>query len=117
MLTSTLCQLICFSESLRVAISYISSLICMMVPTVLATTARQEGTAVTQRCKATSASQKFCRSKASKMFYCKICLSECPNKKGQKLDKCTCLFCREVHTSCIFIVIMPALYKSHSNVK
>ncbi|KAL9980327.1 hypothetical protein ACROYT_G008898 [Oculina patagonica] len=66
-----------------------------MVPGVLATTARQDGTTVTQRCKTSSPSPRFCRSKTNKMFHCKICLSECPNKKGQKLDKCTCVFCKE----------------------
>lgn len=86
----------CFSESLKVAFSYITSLLYTMVPAVLATAARPEGTAVTQRCKASSPSPMFCKSKVSKMFYCKICLSEFPNKKGQKLDKCTCIFCKEV---------------------
>lgn len=65
-----------------------------MIPAVL-TTAMPERATVTPACKASSSSLRFCRSKVSKVFYCKICLSECPNKKGQNLDGCSCIFCRE----------------------
>lgn len=87
--------LICVSDSLIKAFSNLTSFLYTMIPAVL-TTAMPERATVTPACKASSSSLRFCRSKVSKVFYCKICLSECPNKKGQNLDGCSCIFCREV---------------------
>lgn len=87
--------LICVSDSLIKAFSNLTSLLYTMIPAVL-TTAMPERATVTPACKTSSSSLRFCRSKPSKVFYCKICLSECPNKKGQNLEGCSCIFCREV---------------------
>ena len=49
-----------------------------------------------------SCSQKSCRQKRGKEFYCKICLAECPLKEGYKLKKCGCTFCHEVGGPLLF---------------
>lgn len=98
-------SLFCLADSLSATFSYLSSLLCTMIPAVF-TTAMPEGSTVTQRCKASSPSPRFCRSKASKMFYCKICLSEYSNKKGQKLENCSCVFCKEVCIMFSFVLLI-----------
>lgn len=66
-----------------------------MIPAVLATAMGEGNIVSSPRCKASPPSPWFCRSKPSKMFYCKICLLDYPNKKGQQLENCTCMFCKE----------------------
>ncbi|RMX44693.1 hypothetical protein pdam_00012736 [Pocillopora damicornis] len=83
------------AESLRGAIHSIGSLLYIMFPAFLATPHMAEGPGKTQRSKTSSPTPRLCKLATRKMFYCKICLSEYPHKKGQKLDKCSCIFCKE----------------------
>lgn len=81
----------------RAALNYArSNLFLKMIPAVLASAIPEDSTVTHRSCKSSSTSPKFCWVKPSKMFYCKICLSECHIKKGQTLEKCTCTFCKEV---------------------
>lgn len=80
----------------RAALNYArSNLFLKMIPAVLASAIPEDSSVTHRSCKSSSTSPRFCWVKPSKMFYCKICLSECHIKKGQTLEKCTCTFCKE----------------------